>query len=179
MGRNTAADASKALQLLNSSDLRHHPNTGPQPRRSAPTTPGAPLNLDLVDYLTEKVGQVADHARKVDPSAGPAPANLRDLYDWYIDRTGDAGQAEQRYRDTLIETHRLEHAIRLGEVDEVCKHPCPRCGCWGLMWDQAGTRARCSNRKCRTPGGMTSSWTLNRLAAQKVQRTEIWRRNAT
>lgn len=177
MGQDTAADASRALRLLNSADLRHHPNNGPQTRRSKPSTPGTPLNLDIIDYFAEKVGEVTDHVRQVAPGAGPVPADLHELYDWYIESLGNADAADQAYRDTVLETHRLEHAIRLGEVDEVCKEPCPRCGCWGLMW-QAG-RARCSNRRCRTPDGMASNWTPARLATQKIQRTEIWRRNAT
>lgn len=179
MGRDAAADASQALRILASEDLRHPPNNGPQTRRSKPTVPGTPLNIDLVDYFTAKVGEVTDHVRQAAPNAGPVPADLGELYDWYVDSTGTADASDQAHRDALIEEHRLEHAVRLGEVDEVCKNPCPRCGCWGLMWDTAGTRARCSNRKCHTPGGMSSSWTLARLAAQKVRRTEIWRRNAT
>ncbi|MFD5848328.1 hypothetical protein [Streptomyces chartreusis] len=177
MGRDTAADASRALRLLASSDLRHHPKTGPQPRRSTPSAPGTPLNLAMVDYLTSAVGEVVAHARTVASELAPLPERVEDIYAWYIDQTGDADADEQAYRDTLIETQYLEHAVRLGETDAVCKHPCPRCGCWGLMWE-AG-RARCTNRKCRTPGGISSSWSLSRLAAQKVRRTEIWRRNAT
>lgn len=178
MGQDTATAAANALRLLNHPDLRHLPATGPAPRRAAPAAPGAPLNLSRVDYLTEHVGEVVTHTRAL---AGPVPLpdDLADLYDWYIHHTSDAPADQQAFRDTVIETHRLEHAVRLGETDEVCKHPCPKCGCWGLMWDQGGNRARCSNRRCRTPDGMSSSWTLTRLAAQKVQRTEIWRRNAT
>lgn len=177
MGRDTAADASRSLRLLASDDLRHQPRTAPQPRGSAPTTPGTPLNLDLLDYLTSAVNEVVAHTRTIAADPEPLPDRVEDLYGWYIDQTGDADEAQRSYRDTLIETHRLEHAIRLGEIDEVCKEPCPRCGCWGLMWG-AG-RARCSNRNCRTPDGMSSTWSLSRLAAQKIRRTEMWRRNAT
>lgn len=179
MGQDTATAAAKALRLLNTADLRHHPARGPQERRTTSTTPSAPLNLGIVDHIARTVAEVADHTRQIDPDAGPLPARVEDIYDWYTAHTGDADEAQRRYRDMLIERHRLEHAVRLGDYDEVCKHPCPRCGCWGLMWQIGGTRARCSNRRCRTPDGLTSTWTLARLAAQKVQRTEIWRRNAT
>lgn len=179
MGRDTAADARHALRLLNSEDLRQHPVTGPTERRRPSTTPGTPLNLNVIDHIARTVAQVVDHTVTVTAQPGPLPARVEDIYTWYIEQTADADDTDQRYRDTLIETHRLEHSIALGDTDEVCKHPCPRCGLWGLMWDQAGTRARCSNRKCRTPGGVSSSWTLERLAAQKIRRTEIWRRNAT
>ncbi|WP_042174621.1 hypothetical protein [Streptomyces sp. NBRC 110035] len=179
MGQDTSIAAARALRLLNTPALRHPPTRGPQERRTASTTPAAPLNLGIVDYLARTVAEVADHTREVDPQAGPPPDRVEDIYDWYTAHTGDADEDQQRRRDTVIERHRLEHAVRLGEFDEVCKHPCPRCRCWGLMWQAAGNRARCTNRRCRTPDGMSSSWTLGRLAAQKVQRTEIWRLNAT
>lgn len=179
MGHNATTAAAKALRLLNSPDLRHPAARGPQVRRSPSTTPSAPLDLGIVDHMTRTVADIADHTMHVNPQAGPLPARVEDIYDWYIANTGDADEAERRYRDALIELHRLEHAVRLGEVDEVCKHPCPRCGCWGVMWPPGGSRAECTNRRCRTPDGMSSTWTLEQLAAQKVQRTEIWRRNAT
>ncbi|GHB15248.1 hypothetical protein GCM10018777_55640 [Streptomyces albogriseolus] len=179
MGQDTATAAAKALRLLNSVDLRQQPARGPQERRAASTTPGTPLNLGIVDYLARTVAEVADHARQVQPDAGPMPQHLEGIYDWYLEHTGSADEAEALYRDLLIERHRLEHAVRLGETDVVRKEFCPRCGTLGLMWEMRGNRARCTNRRCRTPDGMTSSWTLARLAAQKIQRTEIWRRNAT
>lgn len=179
MGRDAAADASRSLRLLNSDDLRQHPVTGPVERRNASATPGTPLNLGIIDYLAKTVQEVVDHTTTVIAQPGPLPARVEDVYDWCLKNTADAGDAQRRYRETMFETHRLEHAVRLGEFDEVCKHPCPRCGCWGLMWDHGGNRALCTHRKCRTPDGTASTWTLTRLAAQKVRRTEIWRRNAT
>lgn len=179
MGRDTATDAASALRLLNSQDLREHPATGPHGRRNPSTTPAAPLNLAVLDYIDRAIGEIVDHTATVTAQPAPLPERVENIYAWYIAQTADADDAERRYRDALIETHRLEHAMRLGETDEVCKHPCPRCGCWGLEWDRAGNRALCLNRRCRTPDGMTSRWTLARLAAQKIQRTEIWRRNAT
>lgn len=179
MGRDTAADAASALRLLNSEDLRQHPARGPSERRNHSATPGAPLNLDLVDYLTRTVDEVVAHTQTVTARPSRLPERIEAVYDWCLENTADADDVQRRYRDTMLETHRLEHAVRLGETDEVCKHPCPGCGCWGLMWDHAGNRALCSNRRCRTPDGMSSAWTLARLAAQKIRRTEIWRRNAT
>lgn len=176
---NTAVEASRALRLLNAPAMRHHPSTGPTERRAPSTTPGTPLNLGLLDYVTATVGEVETVTRAIAPDAGPTPQHPEDLYDWCVNSTSHADADQQAYRDIVIETHRLEHAVRLGEHHEVCKHPCPGCGRWGLMWDQMGNRARCSHRHCRTPEGLASSWTLTRLAAQKVQRTEIWRRNAT
>ncbi|WP_053143310.1 hypothetical protein [Streptomyces ambofaciens] len=179
MGQDTATAAAKALRLLDSPELRHHPANGPQERRNPSTTAGAPLNIGLVDYLAEKAGEVIALTREIAPDAGPMPATRADLYEWSINATGDADQAQQAHREHLFEKQRLEHAVRLGETDEVCKQPCPGCGYWGLMWDSAARRARCTNRRCTTPEGLSTSWTLARLAAQKIERTEIWRRNAT
>ncbi|WP_069765991.1 hypothetical protein [Streptomyces sp. LUP47B] len=179
MGRNTAGDAASALRLLNSEDLRENPEHGPRERRSTSSTPGTPLNVGMVDYLARTVSEIVDHATAVTPEPAPLPRQIGDLYTWFLDQTAEADDVQRRRRDTLIETHALEHAIRLGETEEVCKHPCPRCGCWGLEWDHGGNRALCLNRRCRTPDGNASTWSPARLAGQKVRRTEIWRRNAT
>lgn len=179
MPQNTAVAAAKALRLLDSPDLRHPPTAGPAERRAPSTTPGAPLNLALVDHLAQTADEIVALTRDTVPDAGPLPDRLDRLYDWCIEHTGNAGEAQRAYRDLVFERQHLEHAVRLGEIDEICKHPCPRCGCWGLMWDRPGNWARCTNRRCKTPDGRSSTWTLARLAAQKIQRTEIWRRNAT
>lgn len=179
MGRDTAADASHALRLLNHPDLRQHPATGPTGRRTPSTTPGTPLNLGVLDHITKTVDEIVAHTTTITAQPKPLPERVEDLYDWCLENTGHADDVQRRNRDTLIATHALEHTIALGEYDEVCKHPCPGCGRWGLEWDHAGKRAQCLNRRCRTPDGMSSSWTLARLAAQKIRRTEIWRRNAT
>jgi hypothetical protein len=179
MGKNTAVQAARALRLLNSEDLRHHPRTAPAERSTPATTPAAPLNLGIVDYLVQTRRDVVDHVRSVVPDPTPVPAQVDGIYDWYVEQTAGADEAEQTYRDTLIARQALEHAVRLGNDTVVCEHPCPRCGTWGLMWDDNTSRAFCSSRKCRTPSGMASTWTLARLAAQQIQRTEIWRRSAT
>lgn len=179
VGRDTAADAASALRLLNSEDLRQYPARGPSERRSASATPGTPLNLGTLDYIIKTIAEIVDHAVTVTAQPKPLPKRVEDIYPWYLEQTAGADAGEQRFRDTLIYTQALEHAVRLGETSAVCEHPCPRCGRWGLEWDAAGNRALCLNRRCRTPDGLTSSWTLERLAAQKVRRTEIWRRNAT
>ncbi|GHC37051.1 MULTISPECIES: hypothetical protein [Streptomyces rochei group] len=179
MGKDSVTAAARALRLLDSPDLRHHPATGPTERRSPSTTPGAPLNLGLVDYLDKTAGEVIALTREIAPDAGAAPSRLADLYGWSENATGDADEAQQAYRDLVFEKQRLQHAVRLGDTTEVCKNPCPGCGYWGLMWDTAAQRARCTNRRCTTPEGLSTSWTLTRLAAQTIERTEIWRRNAT
>lgn len=180
MGRNAAVSAASALRLLTDPELRHTPRTVPEVRRPTATTPAAPLNLGRMDYIDDHVNEVLTHVRSL-PGHEKAtlPAQAADLYDWYIENTGDADTTEQAHRDYITERHALEHAIELGEYNAVRPHPCPSCGSWGLFWDQRGNRARCSDVDCRTPDGLASSFTLARLAAQKVQRTENWRRSAT
>lgn len=180
MGRNAAVSAASALRLLTDPEMRHTPRAVPEARRPTATTPAAPLNLGRMDYIDDHVTEIVTHVRSLPGHEKAAlPAQAGDLYDWYIENTGTADSIEQDHRDYVTERHALEHAIALGETDEVCKHPCPACGCWGLMWDSLGSRAQCSNRRCRTPDGLSNRWTLARLAEQKIQRTEIWRRNAT
>lgn len=180
MGRTSAASATTALRLLSNPDLRQQPATGPTTRRATPSTPGTPLNVGLVDYLDEHRGEVVGHVRSLTPGQDVhLPAQDEDFYAWYIAQTGHAGANDQAFRDMVIERHALEHAIALGETEAVCKHPCPSCGCWGLMWDEDTGKAKCTQPRCRTPEGLSPRWTLARLAAQKIQRTEIWRRSAT
>ena len=179
MGQDTAGAAAEAFRLLNHPALRQPPRTTPGERRTPTTTPGTPVDLGLLDYLSAHVDEIVTHTRAVTDSPTPIPRQRDGIYNWYLANTGTATDDQQRLRDLRIELHRLEHAVRLGDHTVVCKEPCPRCGCWGLMWEPAAARALCSNRRCKTPAGLTSSWTLARLAAQKTQRTEIWRRNAT
>ena len=179
MGQDAADHAGQALRLLNSPDLRHHPRSGPTERRGTAATPGAPLNIGIVDYIDRAVDEVVAHAQAVTGQPKLPPRRVGDIYDWYVEQTAEAEGAQRRRRDSLLETHRLEHAIQLGDHDVVREHPCPRCGTWGLFWQPEAHLALCTNRRCHTPAGMSSTWTLARLAAQKIHRTEIWRRNAT
>ncbi|MEV5915793.1 hypothetical protein AB0M00_43790 [Streptomyces chartreusis] len=179
MGQDTAAAAASALRLLNTPELRHHPQHGPQERRAPTSVPAAPVNLGLIDYLEARKREVIDHARTVTTRTEPLPLDDSDLYAWYLRATIGAAEADRRHRDFILARHALEHAIRLGNYNAVRPHPCPTCGGWGLFWDERGNRARCSDLDCRTPDGLASSFTLDRLAAQQVGQTEIWRSSAT
>ena len=179
MGHHTAAAAGTALRVLNSPELRPPPVQAPTQRRTTATTPPAPHNNGLLDYVTSHVDEVVTHTRQIAPDAEPFPLDVEDLYHWYERNTIGAAEADRLYRDHLMERHALEHAIALGDFDAVRPHTCPTCGSWGLFWDNPGKRARCSDRDCRTEDGTASSFSLARLAAQKVQRTEMWRRDAT
>ncbi|MGW0948472.1 hypothetical protein ACWD4O_38780 [Streptomyces sp. NPDC002623] len=179
MGQDATGAASRAFRLLNSEDLRQRPQTAPAERRTTSAVAGAPLDLDLIDYLDQHVHDVITHTRALADDPTPLPRQREGIYDWYVENTTTADEDQQRLRDQRIEQHRLEHAIRLGDYNAIRKEFCPRCGCLGLFWETGSKRAVCSQKRCRTPDGMASRWTLARLAAQKAHRTEIWRRNAT
>lgn len=179
MGQDTAGDAAKAFRLLDSAALRQPARTAPAERRPTHTTPAAPIDLGLLDYLEAHVSEVVTHVRALADEPVDVPRQRADAYEMCVQALGGADHAQQLQTQVMLERHRLEHAIRLGDVDIVCKEPCPRCGCWGLMWEHAAQRALCTNRRCRTPAGVASTWNLARLATQKIHRTEIWRRNAT
>lgn len=179
MGQDTAGAAARAFRLLNSPELLHPARAAPDARRPTSTTPAAPLDLGLLDYLDAHVDEVITHTRAAAEDPAPLPPQRADIYDWCEQVIPTAEADQQLLLRTMLERHRLEHAIRLGDFDVVCKEPCPKCGCWGLMWEPAAQRALCSNRRCRTPDGLSSRWTLARLAAQKTGRTEIWRLSAT
>ncbi|MGW2520529.1 hypothetical protein ACWC09_26640 [Streptomyces sp. NPDC001617] len=179
MGHNAADTAARTLRLLNSPELRQHPARGPQPCRPASPTPAAPMDLGLLDYVTAHTDEIVTQTRAAAPDAEPRPLHDEDLYAWYLRATIGADEATRRIRDTLLERHALENALRLGDHDAVRTHPCPTCGGWGLFWRKEDNRAWCSDEDCRTPDGMASSFTPARLASQKVQGSEIWRRTAT
>jgi hypothetical protein len=178
MGRDTE-DAASRLHLIDT-HYREHPQTGPSERRAPSVTPGAPLNIGIVDYMARCVDEVVQHARAdAGDSLGPLPTRAGDYYDWWTDSTADAGPEVQLHRDIVIYRQGLEHAIKLGDHDVVCRHPCPRCATWGLQWQPYTQRAMCLNTECRGRDGMSSAWTLGRLATQYVTQKEILRIRAT
>ncbi|KPI31388.1 hypothetical protein OV320_2604 [Actinobacteria bacterium OV320] len=179
MGQDTAGAAARAFRLLNSPALRQPTRNAPAERRTTSTTPAAPLDLGLLDYLNAHVDEVITHTRAAAGEPGPVPRQRADIYDWCEQVIPTTEEDQQLLLRTMLERHRLEHAVRLGDFNAIRKEFCPACGCLGLFWEDAAQRAACSNRRCRTPDGLTQRWTLARLAAQKAGGTEKWRRNAT
>jgi hypothetical protein len=57
--------------------LLEHPVTGPSARTATSTTPKAPMNLGMLDYIDRSVAEVVQHTRTVNPDAGPLPAQRR------------------------------------------------------------------------------------------------------
>lgn len=171
--------ASARLHQL-STYFRTHPATGPTERTSRSTTPGAPLNLGVVDHITRAVAEVVDHTRTVNPDAGPLPAHVAAVYDWCREHTQHAPEIEQQRRETLELRHRLEHAVQAGDGLVVRPIRCPACGTIGVHWNAQAWRAVCLNRNCaRRNDGVSQTWTLAQLAHHQISAQKSLRDCAT
>lgn len=169
MGIGDDTDTAAARLLEIHEYYREYPVTGPTVRSTPSATPGTPLNLATLDYVTATVQEVVQHTRAANPDAGPLPARVEAVYDWCREHTQHTDQATAQRLETLEYRHRLEHALRAGDDKVVRPHRCPACGTVGLHWQQADQRARCLNRHCaRRNGGVSRSWSLARLAYEYV-----------
>jgi hypothetical protein len=180
MGYEHTTTAAARMALLEDFFLEQPVNSRPgNTRRATATTPSAPVNLGTVDHIRASVYELEQHTRAAAPDAGPLPRRPSGVYDWCIEHTEHADERVQRRRDVLICKQELEHAIRLGETKVVRRHRCPGCGTVGLHWRQSIGRAVCRNRRCRTPDGLASTWSLSRLATAYIEDQEKRRRRAT
>lgn len=171
-GTSDAEQAAAGLHLLDT-HYRRHPDHGPRDRRATSVTPGTPLNVDIVDHIDRCVAEVVHHTRAETPApAGPPPARVADIYDWYRQHTAEAGPEAQLRRDIVIHRQALEHAIAIGDHQVIRRYPCPACNTWGLMWQRELKRALCPNIYCRNTHGMAQTWALARLATQYVMTEE-------
>jgi hypothetical protein len=166
--------ASNRLRILNT-HYREHPVTGPEGHcvttsASRPTVvaPGLPYPAQIVEHIDRSVAEVAAHTRSVNPEAGPLPARVEAVYDWYREHTANAPAAQRQRRDTIVYRQRLEHAIAMGDTKVIRPHRCPGCRTFGLMWIAEAQRAVCTNSRCTTKTGLSSSWTLAKLAYEHV-----------
>ncbi|MBP5918712.1 hypothetical protein F3K34_43800 [Streptomyces sp. LBUM 1486] len=173
-GEDTDDTASNRLRILDR-HYREHPVTGPEGHcvtastaRPTPVAPGLPYPARIVDHIDRSVAEVAEHTRAVNPAAGPLPTRVEAVYDWYRANTALAPAAQQQRRDTIEYRHSLEHAIAMGDTKVVRPHRCPGCNTFGLMWIDEAQRAVCTNTRCTTKSGLSSSWTLARLAHAHV-----------
>ncbi|MBE4790302.1 hypothetical protein [Streptomyces caniscabiei] len=169
-GEDTDDTAKSRLRILNK-HFREHPVTGPEGHcvtgpgsRPTPVTPGLPYPARITEHIDRSVAEVAAHTRAVNPEAGPLPARVEAVYDWYREHTANAPTAEQQRRDTIVYRQRLEHAIAMGDTKVIRPHRCPGCRTFGLMWVHEAQRAVCTNARCTTKAGLSSSFSLARLA---------------
>lgn len=169
LGDNTTEQRLRLLQA----EFTQHERRGPGDGRTATrTTSPAPLNLNVIDRIQAAVAEVVEHTRAADWThpAGPTPADATRVYDWARQHTAHLDLERQQARETLIYRQGLEHAITMGDTTVVRKHPCPGCGCWGLMWRPAVQRAACPSRYCTDDDGLSRSWPLATLAHRHIAR---------
>ncbi|MFI9194102.1 hypothetical protein ACIG0A_32990 [Streptomyces californicus] len=178
LGDNTAEQRLRLLQA----EFTQHERRGPGDGRTATrTTSPAPLNLAVIDRISAAVAEVVEHTRAADWTrpAGPTPADASRIYAWAREHTAHLDAEHQQAREALIYRQGLEHAITMGDTTVVRKHPCPGCGCWGLMWRPAVQRAACPMRYCVDDDGLSRSWQLATLAHHHIARQLARKSSAT
>ncbi|MFH8483654.1 hypothetical protein [Streptomyces sp. NPDC018055] len=165
-------DHTTATRLRNlQAEFTQHERRGPSDGRTATRTEAPALvNLAVLDYVTAATNELYEHTRAAAPDAGPYSGPLPGLYEWARRATADHDTEQQQARETVIYRQGLEHAIAMGDTTVIRKHPCPGCGCWGLMWRPAVQRAACINRYCLDDDGLSRSWELKTLAHHHIAR---------
>lgn len=147
---------------------------GPRAERTARATePAAALRLDVYDHLRGSVDEAAELAKSLCDGAEPyepRPAKLEDTYQWLVEETSHLDQRRQMARDAVIYRQGLQHAILMGDADIICRHPCPDCVTWGLVWDRHREQVVCRNHHCADDDGRPTTWTLKQLAEDHIAR---------
>lgn len=170
----------RRLRLLHT-EFTQHVKTGPpgDGRSSRPVVAPAPLDLGVLDYMATAVSEVVQHTRAAAPDAGQFTDEATRVYAWAREHTAHLEPERQQAREAIFYRQGLEHAIAMGDTTVIRKHPCPGCGCWGLIWSAAGQKAACVNQYCRDDDGISRTWSLAHIAQQHVARQESARTRAT
>lgn len=177
LGDDTTAE--RRLRLLQA-EFTQHERRGPGDGRIATRTESpAPINVGVLDYINAAATEVIQHTRTAAPEAEPYAGPLPGLYEWAREKTDSLDAGRQQARETLIYRQGLEHAIEMGETCVIRKHPCPACGCWGLLWRPAAHRAACVNRYCVDDDGLSHTWPLKTLAHHHIARQFATKSSAT
>jgi hypothetical protein len=171
-------DPGNRLHLLQEVFIQH-PARGLQERGPAAIPCPAPLSLGMIDHIVDSVSEVKARVKADGTQTLPVPADVAGIYDWWRASTPDLDEDRTQVREAIIYRQGLEHAIQAGDRDIVCKHPCPGCGCWGLVWQSAQKRAACLNRDCVDKDGAGNTWPLKRLAYEHIAQSNILKVHAT
>ncbi|MET8585691.1 hypothetical protein ABZX39_33210 [Streptomyces collinus] len=171
----TDSDGAAARLRYIQNFVHDHPVTGPAghsyiPSESRPTAVHSPTpyRLTVLDHISASVDEIAEHTYAANPDAGPVPSQPAAVYDWCHQNTEHAPEADRERLEAIEYRQYLEHAIRAGDDSVVCRHRCPTCRTWGLMWQQHLQRAVCTNSRCHDRAGAASKFTLARLAFEHV-----------
>jgi len=148
--------------------FREHPALRLEDGHSGRRSSSPPLRLATLDHIRACVQEVTDLCRDINPTAGPLPQRVQDVYDWCRANT-ECCEADQRLRrEAIIYRQSMEHAILTGDHTVVRPHRCPACRTFGLMWVVPVRRAVCTNLYCTRKDGRPNSFTLARLAYECV-----------
>lgn len=178
-----AGVAGARLQILRDNLAQPH---GPRPADAPPGrtshTHGAPpLDLAVLEHVRASVDELLTHARTeartcfcgCGKAVGCMPTtDLTAAYAWFLDEgTADLDAGKARVREAIVYRQSLEHALRYGDEVVIRRESCPGCQCWSLIWRQIAQRAGCINSDCRGKTGRGSTWTLQQLAENAVEKT--------
>lgn len=177
LGNTDAGSAAMRLRLIER-ELKVRPRTGDAGRTATRTTPQAPLDLGMLDYIRAHVDEVIQHTRTHTPDAPDAPHDAG-VYAWMREHTAHLQDERRQAGEALTYRQNLEHALKMGEDTIIRRHACPACGCWGLFWNHTARNASCVNRNCRTDTGHPSTWTLRQIAHHHITTRESTARRAT
>lgn len=167
--RETAAARLKLLRQEFTTPTRRS-----QPARRVPSSgpPSAPVNLAIIDHMAACRHEVITHTRAAAPDASPAPDKAPDVYEWAYQETAHLAAEQQITRDAMVLRQSWEHAIAMGDGDEVHaivrRESCPACRCWTLFWRPARHAAVCANQNCADADGLPVVLELNQIALAYV-----------
>jgi hypothetical protein len=168
------------LRVLQAEHLQYE-QRGPGDGRTATRVEGpAPFDLGVLDHINAVVREVDTHVRTNAPGVAPYRGPADEVVEWAREHTAHQEPERQQAREAMLYRQGLELAIAAGDPTVVRKHPCPACGCWGLIWQPASRRAVCVNHYCTDDNGLSNSWPLRLLAQQHIARqAEVAARRAT
>lgn len=174
----TAATAARRMRTLHDDYLtRTRPGSIVRAPRSREVDAPAPIDLDILDYVESCVQEAKELTYRVAPDAGPAPRDAHEIPQWAVEATATAGPYERQARDALLYKQGLEHAFLMGETWRIRRHPCPRCGRWGLF--VTAGRIVCAHTRCTGEDGLASTWTLAQIARAYVANSSSSQASAT
>ncbi|RSS35232.1 hypothetical protein [Streptomyces sp. WAC08241] len=166
-------NAANALRILRTEYLAPSGTRRTGRRTATATEAQAPLNLELVDYMTQAVTEAVETTKELragQPVTAPPPADAEDVYRWMVEETANLDEERQKARDALIYRQGLEHAILMGDHKVVRPHPCRRCHTYGLHWDRDNEVVACLNEHCADNNGEPTTWTLEQVARHYINR---------
>lgn len=142
--------------------------------RPAPSTGSSPLDINVHDCIERARNEITTWTQAAVDTPGVAP-NGADAYEWMATATRDLSGHKAAHRDAMIRRHELVFAVRAGDHEAPRREPCPRCGCWSIVWSPRLGLAVCTWSRCADDDGEPSTWSLQQLAESSVRKTVLRR----